>query len=234
LQSEKLATLGLLSSTVAHRINNPLGGIKNCIAMLRRKGDDPVFRADYLQLMNEGVESIEQTVGQLLWTAGKRRGEETHADVGEVARRVLRFIDYRLKREAIGLSVDLEDDLPVMVPPHDLHQILLNIMVNGIQAMGEGGTLTVQGHRCREHVEIRISDTGAGIDAAILPHLFDLFYTTKKEGEGTGLGLWMTYELVKKYQGDISVESEPDQGTTFIVVLPGAEGGRNDGIYSGN
>ncbi|MHB1348789.1 MAG: sensor histidine kinase [Desulfobulbaceae bacterium] len=222
LQSEKLATLGILSSSVAHRINNPLGGLQNCIAILRRSGDDPVFRASYLDLMQEGVTSIEQTVSQLLWTAGKRRGEEARANVAEVLTAVLRFIDYRLKKTEIVFNSDVPAGLFVAVSRHDLNQILVNLLINAIQAMPDGGRLTVAARGDKYDVVITVADTGVGIPESEISKVFDLFYTSKKAEEGTGLGLWMTYELVQRNKGDIRVESRANEGATFTIVFPEA------------
>lgn len=222
LQSEKLATLGILSSSVAHRINNPLGGFKNCLAMLRRQGDDPAFRREYLDLMQEGVESIEQTVSQLLWTAGKRRGNEHKANVYKIFSSITRFVDYRLKRAEIQLRSTIPDQAWVPIPPHDLNQILANLIVNAIQAMPDGGELTFIVTVENGNVLMTLTDTGVGIAASELDKIFDLFYTSKNPDEGTGLGLWMTHELVQRNKGDIRIDSVLGQGTTFIVTFPEA------------
>lgn len=220
LQSEKLATLGVLSSSIAHRINNPLGGLFNCVSMLRRQGDDPEFRKDYLALVEEGLQSIKETVGQLLYTVGKRQGEEKKSDVAVVLAGVLKFLDYRLKKQDISFTQNIESGLFVPIAPHDLEEIFMNTMINAIQAMDDGGELQVNAGRTKQQVEIHIKDTGIGIPEDKVEDVFDLFYSTKEAGEGTGLGMWMTYELVKKYKGDISVSSRENIGTTISLVIP--------------
>ena len=220
LQSEKLATLGVLSSSLAHRINNPLGGMFNCVGLLRKQGDDPVFRQNYLDLIGEGLESIKQTVSQLLYTAGRREGEEKRSNVSTVLSTVLGFLDYRLKKQEIKYSQDIEPDLVVPVAPHDLEELFLNTMLNAIQAMEEGGHLSITANRRDTQIHIEIEDTGKGIPEDKINDVFDLFYSTKKAGEGTGLGLWMTYELVKKYKGDVSLSSQEGIGTKVIFIIP--------------
>jgi len=220
LQSEKLATLGVLSSSIAHRINNPLGGLFNCVGLLRKQGDDPEFRQSYLDLIGEGLESIKQTVSQLLWTAGRREGEEKLSNVSAVLASVLRFLDYRLKKQEITFHQSIEPELLVAVAPHDLEEIFLNTMVNAIQAMEEGGRLSVAAKHLETEVQVIIDDTGIGIPDDKIGQIFDLFYSTKKAGEGTGLGMWMTYELVKKYKGDISVSSQEKVGTKIVISIP--------------
>jgi signal transduction histidine kinase len=220
LQSEKLATLGILSSSVAHRINNPLGGLQNCIAMLKRQGDDQQFRTNYLNLMQEGVESIEQTVAQLLWSAGKSRGEEPRARVADVLDTVMRFVDYRIRKSGIIFRKEVSSQIVVPVRPHDLNQILVNLLINAIQAMPDGGALTVTAVRVGHEIAITVADTGCGIDPSEIDKIFDLLYTSKKPGEGTGLGLWMTYELVQRNKADIQVDSRKGAGTVFTVIFP--------------
>lgn len=220
LQSEKLATLGVLSSSVAHRINNPLGGLFNCVGLLRKKGDDKEFRQNYLDLIAEGLESIKQTVGQLLWTAGRQEGEDKRSSVSVVLAKVLRYLDYRLKTQAIAYDQDIDPDLIVPVAPHDLEELFLNTMINAIQAMEKGGQLSIIARRSNAQIEIHIEDSGTGIPEDKIEEVFDLFYSTKKAGEGTGLGMWMTYELVKKYKGDISISSQVGVGTRISVTIP--------------
>ncbi len=219
-QSEKLATLGVLSSSIAHRINNPLGGLFNCVRMLRRQGDDPSFRESYLDLIEEGLQSIKQTTGQLLTTASRRTGAGRKLEVAEVLTTVLKFFDHRLKRQNIDFSADIEAGLFLAVAPYDLEELFLNTMLNAIQAMKSGGRLTVVARRDgKGNVSITIEDTGIGIKQADLNRVFDLFFSTKSDGEGTGLGLWMVYELVKKYKGDITLSSTEGEGTTVTLII---------------
>jgi signal transduction histidine kinase len=220
LQSEKLATLGILSSSVAHRINNPLGGLQNCITMLRRRGDDREFRDEYLDLMQEGVASIEQTVSQLLWSAGKSRSEKSRANVADVLNAVLRFVDFRIRKAGVVFRADVPPDLVVPVGPHDLNQILVNLLINAIQAMPDGGELTVKALKVQHDIAITVADTGCGVEPSEIDRIFDLLYTSKKPGEGTGLGLWMTYELVKRNKAEIQMDSQKGVGTVFTVVFP--------------
>lgn len=220
LQSEKLATLGVLSSSIAHRINNPLGGLFNCVGLLRKKGDEREFRANYLNLIEEGLESIKQTVGQLLWTAGRRDGEEKRSRVASVLSSVLRYLDYRLKKQGIDYQQEMEDGLALPVAPHDLEELFLNIMINAIQAMESGGHLWIKARRSESQVLITVEDTGTGIPEDKIGDVFDIFYSTKKAGEGTGLGMWMSYELVKKYNGEIFISSQVGSGTKVTIIFP--------------
>ena len=220
LHSEKLATLGVLSSSVAHRINNPLGGLFNCVRLLQRRGGEPGFRENYLSLIEEGLESIEETVGQLLWTAGKRDGEEKSSEVSGVLSGVVKFLDYRMKKQKIEYEETIATGLEIPVAPHDLQELFLNTMINAIQAMEDGGQLKVSARKEGSAIILRIQDTGIGIPNDKIGKVFNLFYSTKKAGEGTGLGMWMSYELVAKYKGKILLQSEEGIGTTVSITIP--------------
>jgi signal transduction histidine kinase len=220
LHSEKLATLGVLSSSVAHRINNPLGGLFNCVGLLRKRGEDSSFRATYLDLIEEGLESIKQTVGQLLWTAGRREKEEKRSNLQAVLASVLRYLDYRLKKQGIAYRQEFDHELHVPVAPHDLEELFLNIMINAIQAMDAGGLLQIEAHQSEARIIITIEDTGTGIPEDKIEQVFELFYSTKKAGEGTGIGMWMSYEIVKKYKGEILISSQVGTGTRVTIIFP--------------
>jgi signal transduction histidine kinase len=222
VQSEKLATLGVLSSSVAHRINNPLGGLFNCVGLMRKKGSEEEFRNNYLDLIEEGLESIKQTVGQLLWTAGRRESEEQQSEVSLILPKVLRYLDYRIKKQGIQYSQEIESELMLPVAPHDLEELFLNIMLNAVQAMESGGQLKVMAHKSESQVVITIEDTGPGIPEDNIDDVFKLFYTTKDADEGTGLGMWMSYELVKKHKGEIFITSQVGSGTRVSIFLPEA------------
>jgi signal transduction histidine kinase len=143
--------------------------------------------------------------------------------VSAVLSSVLRYLDYRIKKQGITYSQEIESGLAVPVAPHDLEELLLNIMLNAIQAMESGGQMKVMAHRSESQVVTSIEDTGAGIPEDKIDDVFNLFYTTKEAGEGTGLGLWMSYELVKKYKGEIFITSKVGSGTKITIVLPEAK-----------
>jgi len=220
LQTEKLASIGILASGVAHEINNPLGGLFNAVEMLEQNGDREDFRRRYLELIREGLNRIETTVGKLLWMSRKGERRPQWVDIREVLKDIKEFIDYKLRKNNIVYKEHIEEGLSVFIDRHDLHQIMLNLLINAEQAMGEsGGTLTVSAYRDNSRVIIEVSDTGEGIDERDIGKIFDPFFTTKKPKEGTGLGLWLTYEIVKSYNGDISVKSKKGEGTTFTIEL---------------
>ncbi len=219
LQSEKLASIGILASGVAHEINNPLGGLFNCVQMLEEMGENQEFRERYLALLKDGLNRIETTVGKLLWMARSGKREPKIVDVKEAIRDLYGFVEYRLKQNRIEYREKIENDLTLIIDPHDFQQVLINLILNAIYAMKGGGTLGISGYRRKGEIYLEVSDTGEGIEKENLGRIFDPFFTTKQTGEGTGLGLWLTYEIVKNYNGEIFVSSEKGLGTTFTIIF---------------
>jgi signal transduction histidine kinase len=220
LQSEKMASVGILASGVAHEINNPLGGVFNALQILDQGGIDEGFRKRYLELIREGLQRIETTVGKLLWMSRKGDREPKIVDIRQTLKDIHGFIDYRLKRKSITYKEDIKDGVLIFIDPHDLQQIMINLMINAEQSMGDaGGELSMNAYKDGSRTVIEVSDTGEGIDEEDIRRIFDPFYTTKQPGEGTGLGLWLTYEIIKNYNGEISVKSGRDKGSTFTVIF---------------
>ncbi|RMG74052.1 MAG: HAMP domain-containing protein [Nitrospirae bacterium] len=217
LQSEKLASIGILASGVAHEINNPLGGMFNCVDMLELMGDNEELRNKYLNLLKDGLNRIETIVGKLLWMSRTGSRNPEVVDVKAILQDIYKFVEYRLKNKGIKYTVQIQDGLTIIIDPHDFQQIMLNLIINAVHAMKSGGILTIKGFNDDGYKVITVSDTGEGIDKENLPKIFDPFFTTKQPGEGTGLGLWLTYEIVKNYNGEIMVDSEKGVGTTFTL-----------------
>lgn len=220
IQSEKLASIGILAAGVAHEINNPLGGLFNCIQMLKQNRDNPEFREKYLGLISEGLDKIENTVNKLLWTSRKGDHKPVNTNVRDSVNGVYTFVGYKLKKAKIKFVNEVEDGLFIVFDPHDFHQAVLNLFINAIHAMKDEGILKVRGYRENSKVKIEVIDTGSGIAQENLSKIFDPFFTTKPPGEGTGLGLWLSYEIVKNYNGEISVESEVGKGSKFTLAFP--------------
>jgi signal transduction histidine kinase len=220
VQSEKLASIGILAAGVAHEINNPLGGIFNCINILKQNGNNPELRDKYLDLVNEGLERIETTVNKLLWMSRKAEHAPVDMNIRNSTESVYSFVEYKIKKGKIEFRNEVPDDLRFIVDAHDFQQLILNLFINAIHAMKNGGTLQIKGRRENSAIIIEVIDNGCGIETENISKIFDPFYTTKPTGEGTGLGLWLTYEIVKNYNGEISVESEVGKGSRFIMKFP--------------
>ena len=218
--AERLAGLGRFAAGLAHEVNNPLGGMKNCVAMLARRPDDVDLVRKYVPLLDSGLNRIAATLQSLL---AELRGESTlHAcEMG-----CLGGLE-GMVRAAIGESaVTLE----WAVTPQDLsgvaircscpqvNQIVLNLTRNALTALAGAGWLRVATRREGQEIVLEVADNGPGIDASAQRQLFEPFYTTSRQG--SGLGLWITYNLIQRMGGRISVDSAPGQGARFTVHLP--------------
>lgn len=226
-QNEKLAALGRLVAGVGHEINNPLAGMLNCVKSMREAPDDQEQNSRYLPLLAKGLDRIKHTVRQLLNFGRREAMHPQYANVDNLIRECFELMSYGLKN--IDLVLDLQLDQPFCVDVEAMKQVVMNIGLNAIQAMESGGTLTVSSSLADEVILLRFQDSGVGIDQENMQKIFDPFFTTKEVGEGTGLGLSVTFSLVQRMGGRIAVESEKDQGTIFSITLPAEKRGEGEG-----
>jgi two-component system NtrC family sensor kinase len=232
LQSEKLAAVGQLAAGVMHEINNPLATIGACVAAIQSRlgasADGTV--GEYLEIIDKEVDRCTRIVDGLLdFSRPKEAAPKQPVAVNGLVDRTLFLLKHHQRFRRISVSRQLTDGLPpVLVNDEQMIQVLMALMLNGVDAMEDGGILTV---RTRQHphrqdeVLIEVADTGHGISAADLQKIFEPFYTTKPPGRGTGLGLSICYGLVEQHLGRLEVESLPGLGSTFRVFLPVAIGG---------
>lgn len=229
MEREKLSTLGLLVSGVAHDLNNPLGGISGYAQLLTEEETDPARLEALRQILSE-VQRCNRIVGELLSFSRRRPVEHGDVDVAEVLNSTLALRDRQIHTSGLRTRVQIDPDLPrLRGDKHQLQQVFLNILVNGEQALRQGGeTIGVGAHLAppasarepgRDWVVITFFNDGPAIPPETLPRIFEPFFTTKGEDEGTGLGLSICRRIVREHGGDIDVESGPD-GTTFRVRLP--------------
>ena len=220
LTSEKLASIGLLSAGVAHEINTPLTGISSYVQMLQKKLTD----SHYAQIL-EKIETQTDRVGRIIknllnFARNPSDSSFQRVDLKESLEEIISLIDYKLKTMNIELELALAPVPPVQAQGERLQQVFINIILNALDAMPEGGKLRIELSRAGREAAVKIADTGAGIKAEHLPRIFDPFFTTKGIGKGTGLGLSISYAIIKEHEGRIQVESEPGKGTTFTIVIP--------------
>ena len=217
-QGEKLAALGRLTAGIAHEINNPLGGMQNCVKSMQESPEDRQQNQRYLELLSKGLKRIGETVRQLLNFGRREPLKLRTVQVDDLIRECFTLLEYGLKN--IELTLDLNLGRPFSVDVEALKQVIVNIGLNSIQAMKNGGKLTVESRETDTGLLIKITDTGTGMDEDQVQKIFDPFFTTKDVGEGTGLGLFVTYSLVQNMNGTITVESQVGQGTCFQLELP--------------
>jgi len=225
IRAEKLASIGRLSSGVAHEINNPLNGMQNCIRMILEEPENREQTGRYLELIDEGLQKIESVVQKLLDYSRKDPIMYEKVDVNHSLKKMLELLEYKFSKQNINIELQLDDNLPLIRgDAHLLEQAFLNLMINAYDAMPEGGTLTIRTKQTtrkrRKFVTVVIQDTGEGIPESELTRIFDPFYTTKDVGEGTGLGLSVCQGIIENHQGEIFVKSKAGQGAVFTIFLP--------------
>jgi two-component system NtrC family sensor kinase len=230
IQMEKMASLGKLSATVAHELNNPLGGILTYARLLQKKLASPNLTKEQLSSIQEDLSIIaEETtrcgniVKNLLLFSKRQIGEFAAVDLHEILNRCVQLVDHHLKLNNIKLvKAYQEGKAEAMGDKDQLQQAFLAILVNAVEAMPGGGTLSLMTSSDSDNkkVKIQIKDTGSGISPTDLPHIFEPFYTTKKEGKGVGLGLSVCYGIIERHDGKIDVHSVVGQGSNFTIELP--------------
>src|SRR5438034_4677174 len=225
LQSEKIATMGSLLAGVAHELNNPLAVLTGHAHLLREgaKDESLASRAEKIQAAADRCARI---VKNFLALARQRPPERGAVRFNQVVQEAVDLLAYQLRLSDVEVALDTADDLPVIwADAHQLHQVVVNLVANAQQALSRmAGARRIVLKTRLEHepdrVWLEVTDTGPGIPAEIRARIFEPFFTTKPPGEGTGLGLSLCRGIVEEHGGTIGVESEPGQGTTFLIRLP--------------
>ena len=229
-QSERLAALGVLASSVAHEVGNPLASIVTAVDGLLGRLPRPASGApdevrDYLELVRRQVFRCRSATERLLGFARvPSGGQDAVVDVARAAREVATLIEPQAEAQGVGLQVRAEGAVLALAPDMVVEQVLLNLVLNALKAMPSGGTLGVEVAGEGHAVRVAVADTGAGVPAEMARHLFQPFRTSRRDGRGTGLGLFISQTLVEKSGGRIEVESEPGRGAVFRVHLRRAPG----------
>ena len=236
IQSEKLISMGKLAASVAHEINNPISGVLTYIKLMQKKVDGkPVSDKDlasfrkYLNIVAKETSRCGSIVRSLLEFARQSELKIQSLDVNLVLKKTIALLEHQLTLQNIKLAKNFKPLPEISADSSQLQQVFMNIILNAIQVMPNGGEITVSTAEGKDgFIEVKISDTGCGIPKENLPKLFDPFFSTKKGGKGIGLGLSVVYGIINKHRGKIEVKSEVGKGSTFIIKLPrrGAASGR--------
>jgi len=227
--ADRLATIGQLAAGVAHELNEPLGAILG-FAQLAQRSDATVEQTGRdLQRIVEAAIQARQIIKNLLVFSRQTPADKHQVDLNELISRELTFVEQLAARQQVRLERTLAADLPVLqADPVQLRQVLVNLTVNALQAMPDGGRLLIATSRTATGVTLTVSDTGCGITPEILPRIFDPFFTTKEPGKSTGLGLPVVHGIVTEHGGSITVSSRPRSGSRFIATFPIGSGCRHD------
>lgn len=229
IRSLKLASLGRLSASIAHEINNPLTAVLSYSSLLLDKSEDPKQKA-WLETIVEETKRCRNIVAALLEFSRQTTPDKTPANVNDVVERAIGLLQNQESFHNIRIVKDLHTPLPpVLVDRGQMYQVFMNLMINAADAMENRGVLTIESRLRvvkstvtddRRLVEVSVTDTGCGITQKNIERMFDPFFTTKGPTVGTGLGLSICQSIVKRHNGSISVRSSPGEGSTFTVSLP--------------
>lgn len=224
VQMEKMSATGQLAAGVAHEINNPVGIIKNRLELLiddikaeRRVAD----MGDHLSMMHRQTDRISKIVSKLLSFARKSSGTKAALNVEQLINGVVLLVRKEAEKRGITLTSEASPDLPpILGEVTELEQVFINLIINAMDATPRGGRITLFATQVENRVQIRVQDTGTGIEQEHLNRIYDPFFTTKDVGVGTGLGLAISYRIVEDHGGTIIVASSPEHGTTFTLNFP--------------
>ena len=233
-QSEKLATVGQLASGLAHEIGTPLNIISGRAELTRKKPDDREGVEKNQDMILCQTERITRIIQQLLGFVRKKRPEHKAQNIHKLLETTLDFLSHQIENKGVKVAVDISANVPAVAGDGDqLQQVFLNLILNAIQAMPDGGTLRLSGSvkaiskeglqdSEKEYVVVSVEDTGIGMEREVLQNIFNPFFTTKVTG--TGLGLMVSHGIVQDHEGWVEVESEVGKGSTFKVYLPAPQG----------
>ena len=223
LHADRLTALGTMAAGVAHEISNPLTGMRSCLERISKRPDNLTQTQNYVGFMLKALDRIEKVMRGMLDFARQEKEDLDFQPIllPEILQEVVDLVEHRLRGEQIELTTGFETGLPEIQGNHlRIGQVFLNLILNAIDAMPDGGELHISCKRIGGHLVTGVRDTGHGIPKSQIDRVFDPFYTTKEVGEGVGLGLSIVHGIVEKHGGRIRVESEEGKGTTFILYLP--------------
>ncbi|HEO71848.1 MAG TPA: PAS domain-containing sensor histidine kinase, partial [Candidatus Hydrogenedentes bacterium] len=224
LHADRLATLGVLAAGVAHELNEPLGNILGFAQLARKCPDLPEAVARDITKIEAASLHAREIIKKLMVFARQTPPQRVRVDLNEVVEEGLYFFRARCVKAGVQLTCALAPDLPViMADPAQLNQVLVNLVVNALHAMPDGGALLVETTRVDGQVVLRVQDTGVGMTEATLEKIFVPFFTTKDVGQGTGLGLPVVHGIVTAHGGTIHVDGRQGEGARFEIRFPAAQ-----------
>jgi PAS domain S-box-containing protein len=230
IHAQKMESIGLLAAGLAHEVGNPLTSISSLVQVIQRTSIDE-FTNQKLELIKSQTNRISKIIRDLVNFSRRSTYELQSTDINKILKAAIEIARVSKKAKGIEIVENYSDKIPqLLLVPDQVQQVFLNILINAIDAMcidsvsrryfKSPAEIKVRSMVENNSVNVYIKDNGVGISEEALPRLFDPFYTTKKVGEGTGLGLWVSYNIVKSFQGEILVESDEGQGATFLVKFP--------------
>lgn len=221
LQTEKLSALGRMAAGIAHEINNPLAGILLFSTNMLKKTPPEGPIREGLDVIVQESQRCKSIIQDLLEFSRDKDPTKMPAKINDIIEKALNILNNEFRLNHIAVETDLSDNLPAIpMDAHLMQQVLVNLLLNAIEAIEEKGTVTIRSVMTpdRNYQKVEIEDTGRGIPKAHAGKIFDPFFSTKKSG--TGLGLAVSYGIVQKHNGQIDMSSEPGKGTRFTIAIP--------------
>lgn len=221
IQSEKLAEIGRLTAGIAHEINNPLAMVAYATELLKREESLSNFQEEMLEKIEMEVERLKTLTGGLLSFSSNRETKNRLVNLNDLITEVLKLLRFELQRKSIQLDTEFSALPLITADPNKLKQVLVNLVMNAVHAMqGQGRIVLRTSLKTKGTVELQVEDDGPGIAPELQEQIFAPFFTTKPEGEGTGLGLYICQNIITGHGGSITLKSQPEKGTVFRICLP--------------
>jgi len=219
--ADRLATIGQLSAGVAHEINEPIGNILGFAQLIKKYPDIPEQAGRDIDKIIGASLHAREVIKKLMLFARQMPPRKTRVNLNQMIEEDLSFLEFRCSKEGVELMYSLSPNLPeITADPSQILQVLVNLIVNAIQAMPEGGRITIKTLEHENHVSLIVEDTGMGMSEKVMKQIFIPFFTTKDVGRGTGIGLSVVHGIVTSHGGTIQVESDIGRGSRFEIRLP--------------
>jgi len=224
IHGEKLAEVGRMSAALAHEINNPLGVISYAAELMLREEGMSSFSQEMLERIATETERMKTLTGSLLSFSRARETRWQQVDVNAVVYDVLKLVKYELEKNSIEIELECDHLDEIEADPNKLKQVLINLLLNAVHAMPDGGVVRLQtGMAAADEIEVTVADSGPGVSESIRASIFEPFYSTKKEGSGTGLGLYICRNIIEEHGGTVEVVLMDEPGACFRICLPIAQ-----------
>lgn len=225
-KKDRMESLGILMAGIAHEIRNPLTSIKTYAELLPKKYDNPKFREMISKDIPYEIERLNNLINELLEYSKPKKAFKENANIYEIIEKILALISNKIQKENVKINIDIPRDMFVYADKNHLKQIIINLILNGIEALNkEQKSINISAMESLGKIYLMIEDNGCGMDKEELNKIYDPFYTTK--ASGTGLGLFVCYQLMEENSGKIHVSSAKDEGTSFILEFKSLGDGKN-------
>ncbi|HLQ38692.1 MAG TPA: HAMP domain-containing sensor histidine kinase, partial [Planctomycetota bacterium] len=221
--SSRLAAMGTLAAGIAHEINNPIGGMSNAVNRLLSAADLQPKQRQYLELVRDGLQRVARTARKVL-DFSPRNVQAKPFTLASAVDGARALVEHRLQRQQVAVRAQFPADLPLVFgDPHEIQQVVLNLLLNSLDALeprGSGGTLSLRGSSQDGRVHLWVEDDGPGMDSKDLGRVMDPFFSNKDQPDASGLGLFICYSIVHNHGGEIELDSAPGKGFRVHITLP--------------